>query len=140
MRVVLDTNILVSALIAPAGNPATIYNAWEQGKFTLLTCTEHLDELRATLQKPRVADLIKPYKAGRLVNQIKKLAEDVDQLPHVKRSPDPGDNFLLALAEAGKADYLETGDKSGLLVLGSHKSTRIITARAFAVLFAADTP
>jgi predicted nucleic acid-binding protein len=50
MRVVLDTNILVSALIAPAGSPAAIYNAWEQGKFTLLTCTEHLDELRATLQ------------------------------------------------------------------------------------------
>jgi predicted nucleic acid-binding protein len=47
MRVVLDTNILVSTLIAPAGNPAAIYNAWEQGKFTLLTCTEHLDELRA---------------------------------------------------------------------------------------------
>ena len=72
MRVVLDTNILVSALIAPAGNPAAIYNAWEQGKFTLLTCTEHLDEVRATLQKPRVANLIKPYRAGRLVNQIKK--------------------------------------------------------------------
>ena len=33
MRVVLDTNILVSALIAPAGNPAAIYDAWEQGKF-----------------------------------------------------------------------------------------------------------
>jgi predicted nucleic acid-binding protein len=62
MRVVLDTNILVSALIAPAGNPAAIYNAWEQGKFTLLTCPEHLDELRSTLQKPKVADLIKPYK------------------------------------------------------------------------------
>ena len=112
MRVVLDTNILVSALIAPAGNPATIYNAWEQGKFSLLTCTEHLEELRATLQKPRVADLIKPYKAGRLVNQIKKLAEDVGQLPHLTRSPDPGDNFLLALAEAGKADFLVTGDRA----------------------------
>ena len=140
MRVVLDTNILVSALIAPAGNPAAIYNAWEQGKFTLLTCTEHLDELRATLQKRRIADLIKPYKAGRLVNQIKKLAEEVGELPRVKRSPDPGDNFLLALAEAGKADYLVTGDKSGLLVLASHKSTRIITAREFAALVSADAP
>jgi uncharacterized protein len=138
MRVVLDTNILVSALIAPAGNPAAIYNAWEQGKFTLLTCTEHLDELRATLQRPRVANLIKPYKAGRLVNQIKKLAEDVCQLPRLKRSPDPGDNFLLALAEAGRADYLVTGDKSGLLVFDSHKSTRIITARDFAALFDAE--
>jgi len=138
MRVVLDTNILVSALIVSAGNPAAIYNAWEQGKFTLLTCTEHLDELRATLQKPRVADLIKPYKAGRLVNQIKKLAEEVGELPRVKRSPDAGDNFLLASAEAGKADYLVTGDKSGLLVLANHKSTRIVTAREFAALVKAD--
>ena len=137
MRVVLDTNILVSALIAPAGNPAAIYNAWEQGKFTLVTCAEHLDELRGTLQKPKVANLIKPYKAGRLVNQIRKLAEDIVELPRVKRSPDPGDNFLLALAEAGNADYLVTGDKSGLLLLASHKSTRIITARNFASLLAA---
>src|SRR5271157_5672543 len=71
MRVVLDTNILVSALIAPAGKPAAIYSAWVEGKFTLLTCAAHLDELLATLEKPRVAELIKPYKAGRLVNLIK---------------------------------------------------------------------
>ena len=140
MRVVLDTNILVSALIAPAGNPAAIYKAWEQGRFTLVTCAEHLDELRATLQKPKVANLIKPYKAGRLVNQIRKLAEDIVELPRVKRSSDPGDNFLLALAEAGNADYLVTGDKSGLLLLAGHKSTRIITARDFASLLAADAP
>jgi len=134
MRVVLDTNILVSALIAPAGNPAAIYDAWEQSRSTLLTCAEQLDELRATLHKPKVADLIKPYKAGRLVNQIRKLAKGVTELPRVKRSPDPGDNFLLGLAEAGKADYLVTGDKSGLLVLARHKSTRIISARDFAAL------
>ena len=53
MRVVLDINILVSALISPAGAPAIIYNAWEGSKFTLLTCAEHLDELRATLQNQR---------------------------------------------------------------------------------------
>jgi len=134
MRVVLDTNILVSALIAPAGNPAVIYDAWEQSRFTLLMCAEQLDELRATLHKPKVAHLIKPYKAGRLVNQIRKLAKGVTELPRVKRSPDPGDNFLLGLAEAGKADYLVTGDKSGLLVLARHKSTRIISARDFAAL------
>jgi predicted nucleic acid-binding protein len=58
----------------------------------------------------------------------------------VKRSPDPDDNFLLALAEAGNADYLVTGDKSGLPSLASHKSTRIITARDFASLLAADAP
>jgi len=135
MRVVLDTNILVSALIAPNGYPAAIYNAWEDGKFTLLTCAEHLEELWATLQKPRVAELIKPYKAGRLVNQIKRLAEAIGELPAVEQSPDPMDDFLLALAEAGQADYLVTGDKSGLLALARHKNTRIISARDFAALF-----
>ena len=70
MRVVLDTNILVSALIAPAGNPAAIYNAWEQGRFTLLTCAEHLDELRATLQK---SDDVVPSQVKNLPDREKKL-------------------------------------------------------------------
>jgi putative PIN family toxin of toxin-antitoxin system len=134
MRVVLDTNIIVSALIAPAGKPAAIIDAWLDGKFTLLTCATHLDELQATLHKPRVADLIKPYKAGRLVNQVRKLAEYIAPLPRVERSPDPTDDFLLALSEGGKADYLVTGDKSGLLALDRHKATRIVSAREFTAL------
>jgi hypothetical protein len=136
MRVVLDTNILVSTLIAPAGKPAAIYSAWVEGKFTLLACAALFDKLLATLEKPRVAALIKPYKAGRLVNQIKKLAEVVSVLPPVNRSPDPTDDFLLALCEAGNADYLVTGDKSGLLALHHHKATRIVSASKFAALIA----
>ena len=136
MRVVLDTNIIVSALLAPAGKPAAIIRIWLDGKFTLLTCAAHLDELHSTLQKPRVSERIQPHKAGRLVNRVRKLAEDIDPLPRVERSPDPTDDFLLALSEGGKADYLVTGDKSGLLALHSHKSTRIVSARDFAELFA----
>jgi len=60
MRVVLDTNILVSALLVQMGHPAAIYRAWQEGYFTLLTCAEHLDELRATLRKPAIAERIKP--------------------------------------------------------------------------------
>ena len=136
MRVVLDTNIIVSALIAPAGRSAAIIDAWLDGKFTLLACATHLDELRSTLQKPRVAELDKPHKAGRLVNQIRQLAVDIDPLPRVQRSSDPTDDFLLALSEGGKTDYLVTGDKSGLLALVRHKATRIVSAREFAALFA----
>jgi len=69
-----------------------------------------------------------------MVNELKDLAEVVGPLPRVKRSPDPADDFLLALSEAGQADYLVTGDKSGLLSLGRHKVTRIISASAFAAL------
>ena len=134
MRVVLDTNILVSALLLQQGHPAAIYRAWQEGNFTLLTCAEQLDELRQTLRKPAIAERIKPYKAGRLVNELRELAEDVGVLPRVQRSPDPTDDFLLAMSEAGKADYLVTGDKSGLLTLERHQNTRIVSARHFASL------
>ena len=72
MRVVLDTNILVSALLIEVGYPAAM-----EGHFTLLTCSEQLDELRIVLRRPAVAARIKPYKAGRLVNELKQLAETV---------------------------------------------------------------
>jgi predicted nucleic acid-binding protein len=74
-----------------------------------------------------MAARVKPYK---------ELAENVGSLPRVVRSPDPNDDFLLALSEAGKADYLVTGDKSGLLLLDRHKTTRILAAGDFAALLA----
>jgi len=89
MRVVIDINILVSALIIPTGKPAAVIRMWLDGKFRLLTCATHVNELRATLNKPRVADLIAPHKAGRLVNQVRKLAEDIDPLPRVGALPIP---------------------------------------------------
>jgi uncharacterized protein len=103
--------------------------------FTLLTSAAQIDELRATLDKPAVAERIKPYKTGRLINELKEFAETISRLPRVERSSDPTDDFLLALSEGGKADYLVTGDKSGLLGLGHHHSTRIVSAREFAALF-----
>jgi hypothetical protein len=68
------------------------------------------------------------------MNELKGLAEDVGALPRVHRSPDPTDDFLLAMSEAGKADYLVTGDKSGFLALARHQITRIVSARHFAAL------
>jgi predicted nucleic acid-binding protein len=70
-----------------------------------------------------------------LVNRVKKVEEDVDPLPRVERSSDHADDFLPALSEGGRAGYLVTGDKSGLLALNRHKATRIVSARPFAALF-----
>jgi predicted nucleic acid-binding protein len=62
---------------------------------------------------------------------MKKLAERVKELPCLRRSSDPNDDSLLALCEAGRVDYLVTGDKSGLVAPEHHRDTRIVTARAF---------
>jgi predicted nucleic acid-binding protein len=75
--------------------------------------------------------LVRPSEAGRLVNQIRAHAELVTQLPHIRRSDDPADDFSLAMSEAGRADYLVTGDKAGLLKLGRHRATLIQTGRDF---------
>jgi predicted nucleic acid-binding protein len=76
-------------------------------------------------------DWIKPAEAGRLINQIRHLAIMVDPIPRVSASPDPADDYLLAMAVSGHADYLVTGDKSDLLALERFKRTRIVTIRRF---------
>lgn len=65
--------------------------------FTLLICAQQLEELRATFHKPTIAARLKPYLAGRLVNQLRDLAENIGALPRVKHSLDPINDFLLAL-------------------------------------------
>jgi hypothetical protein len=131
VRVILDTNILVSALIRRDCIPGQILEAWFEDRFVLLVHALLLEELRAVTRRPRIRALIRSSEAGRLVNQIRSLAEPVTDLPATRRPEDPADDFLLAMSEAGRADYLVTGDKSDLLALRRHDRTAIVTARAF---------
>jgi hypothetical protein len=135
MRVILDTNILVSAILSPGGNADIVLRQWLDGRFVLLTCSAQLVELKSTLQKPYIAHRYKPNDAGRLINLLRTLSLQIESLPVVHRSSDPEDDFLLALAQAGEADYLVTGDKAGLLAFRRHAGTRIVTAAQFARLF-----
>jgi uncharacterized protein len=132
MRVVLDTNILISAAIAPDGVTGAIIRAWRHKLFAVLTCEAQIDELRRCFARPHlVPKYLTRQEAGQLVNVVRRLAVFVERLPAVQRSADPDDNFLLGLAEAGLADYLISGDKDGLLALRSHAGTAIVTPRVF---------
>ncbi|MBI3292946.1 MAG: putative toxin-antitoxin system toxin component, PIN family [Elusimicrobia bacterium] len=129
MRVVLDTNILVSALISPGGPTDQLYQAWRAGRFILITSEEQLDEFRRVTRYTRLRAYIQPAVAGTMVNELRLLAEVVTELPRVDASPDPGDNFVLAMAQAGQAEYLVTGDNRDILALGHYQKTRIVTVR-----------
>ena len=134
MKVVLDTNILNSALISKTAAPHHIYQAWQGKHITVLTCAEQLVEVREVTRRVAVALRIKPAEAGRLVNSLPTsvcLAVVQTDLPAVQRSPDPKDDFVLALAQAGGARYVVTGDKSGLLALRQHAGAEIVTATDF---------
>jgi putative PIN family toxin of toxin-antitoxin system len=126
MRVVLDTNILISALISRFGPTDRLYDAWKNRSYQLVTSIEQLDEFRRVTRYPRVRKLIDPSAAGVMYNQLRISAIVLDKLPVVNRSRDAGDNFLLAMAEAGAAEYLVTGDKLDILSLKTHGNTRII--------------
>ena len=132
MRVVLDTGILIAALITSGTPPDAIYRAWRKKRFELITSEWQLDEFRRVSRYPKIRTYLKFADAGNLVNGLRRQATVLNKLPSVDLSPDPNDNPVLAMAVAGHANYLVTGDQRDLLVLGTIGSTRIVSARQFA--------
>ena len=131
MRVVLDTGILVAALIMTDTPPALIYQAWRKKRFELVTSEWQLDEFRRVSRYPKLRRFLKPVEAGNLVNGLRHQATVLETLPTLELSPDPADNPVLAMAEASQAQYLVTGNKKDVLALGTIGDTQIVTARQF---------
>lgn len=129
MRVVLDTNILISALITSVSPSAQVLALWRSRRFDLLTCAQQLEEFARATRYPQVRARLLPAVAGALLNRVRDRAMVLENLPKLEIAPDPDDNYLLALAEAGEAQFLVTGDKP-LLGLKRHKSTQIVTPAA----------
>jgi predicted nucleic acid-binding protein len=67
--------------------------------------------------------------AGRLINELRDVAIVVNGLSTVTASPDPYNNYLLATALAGEADFIVTGDKRDLLVLRVFQGIKIVSVR-----------
>jgi putative PIN family toxin of toxin-antitoxin system len=128
---VIDTNVLISALLVGTSPPAHLIALWREGRFDLLTSAAQLDELMRVTRYPKIRQRLTPAIAGRLINEIRNLALLLTDLPIVTASPDPHDNYLLAMAEAGSADFLVTGDKRDLLALKLFEGTKITTVSDF---------
>jgi len=129
MRVILDTNVLLSALISPHGAADQLYQAWRTGRFTLLTSEAQLEEFRRVSRDERIRPLLESVAAGTMVNELRELAVLLTDLPSLEISADPFDNFLFAMARIGRADYLVSGDQAGVLAIGQFEATRIVNAR-----------
>ncbi|HCF3515388.1 TPA: putative toxin-antitoxin system toxin component, PIN family, partial [Pseudomonas aeruginosa] len=108
MRVVLDTNILFSALISPHGAPDAIYRAWRAARFEVVTSRMQLDEIRRASRYPKLQAILQPAKVGAMINNLQR-AVVLERLTIEVEADDPDDSFLLAMALAGDADYLVVG-------------------------------
>jgi putative PIN family toxin of toxin-antitoxin system len=131
-RVVLDTNVFVSALISPQRYPAAILKALRSGLFTLLASPPVNEEIIEVLNRPRIRDR---YGLGERIFDVSfilwKVAELVVHLPEVQVCSDPDDDKFRATAVGGKADFLVTGDVGDLLHLREYKGVAIVSPREF---------
>lgn len=134
MRVVLDPNVLLAALISSHNPPDIIYRAWLAARFDLVTGAAQLDELRRVSRYPKIRAILPAHRVGTMMNNIQRaiVLNTLPPLPNGIDADDPNDVFLLAMSLAGEADYLVTGDRrAGLLQRGSIGRTRIVTPATF---------
>jgi putative PIN family toxin of toxin-antitoxin system len=128
LRVVLDTNVVVSGLAYPASIPGLIVNAWRQGTLDVVLSRPILDEIRRIL--PRLARIrLSADEVRDLTDSLMFLGDVVE--PDAKRDAelrDAADQVILATFRAAQAQYLITGDKD-LLAL-AHRYP-VITPAAF---------
>ncbi len=134
MRLVLDTNVLLSGLVFGGGPPATLIRAWRDGSFGLVLSDWLVDELARTLPPLARKRGFDPEAQRDMVHSISLSGElvrlDLAVLAHAATFGlrDPYDIPVLATLIASNADYLITGDKD-LLVLADRFA--IVTPAAF---------
>lgn len=121
LRVVLDTNVLLSGIAYPASIPRKILAAWRNGSVDVLLYAYILDELRTVLPRLRHRHGLTAAEIDDLVDALSIQAEIIDPLPAEEpRLHDAADELvldtLLAALHVSKSDYLITGDKDLLAV------------------------
>jgi len=131
VRVVFDTNIFFSFLIAPAGPPFLAVRLWVDGKFDLITCAQQIEEVRRVSRYSKFRNSFAPHEVGDLVNMLKGSIYS-GRIARKYTCDDPDDAYLLDLADASGADFLVTGDhSSGLLTQKKIGRASIATVRVF---------
>jgi len=132
MRVLLDSNLFISALISPHGAPGLIYEAWLDGRFQVVTCQQQIDEIREACRNAKFHNKLQPHQVGAMLNHLYGATVWPVQLPRKHEAADPADSYLLDLMDAAQPDYVVTGDKrSGLLQIGKLGRTKILSATEF---------
>jgi len=125
MRIILDTNLLISALLSKNLRERLEIVVIEPN-LNLLVCNELLDEFYNVIQRPKFNKYISQSQLNDYMKFLQPRFNYIQLISKIDMCRDRADNFLLALAKDGNADYLITGDND-LLVLSNFEQTRIVT-------------
>lgn len=131
-RIVLDTNILVSAAINKLGIPRQLFKLWRSGKLILVTSRFQLNELSRVLHYKRIRKNypLKEEYVGKFLAVIGKSSVVVSPGTIPEVVVDQDDNQILAAAVAGKVNAIVSGDEH-LLELKNYRRIKIVTAKRF---------
>ena len=130
MRIVLDTNIFISALIGK-GFRQRLTRVFDDSSIVILTDETLFMEIEDVSARPKISKYINPTERGDFLAYLKSRCEQIVVTSVVTVSPDPDDNFLLSLSKDWQAEYLVTGNKRDLLDLEEFVGTKIITLTEF---------
>lgn len=120
LRVVLDTNVLVSGLAYPASLPGRIVAAWRQGALEVTLSRYILDELARTLPRLNHRLNFTPDDFQDLLDSLAILADLVEPDAGAEMPRDAKDQPILGTLIAAQADYLITGDKDLLALADAY--------------------
>jgi uncharacterized protein len=112
IRIVIDPGIFISALIKPMGVPGLLIEYVLRGHVTIIICPWLIEELQRVLLRAKFRPYFSEEQGRRLVADIIRLAESFDDPRQPARvTPDPHDDYLIALAQSSGADVLVAGDR-----------------------------
>ena len=112
MRVVIDPNVLISAVINPTGAPGRLIEAVRSGRLQLIACPILLNEFAGVLARPKFRRWLTEDEAIRFGIDLAALAEHNPdpEVPYPIATRDPNDDYLVALTLKAEADALISGD------------------------------
>jgi len=126
-KVVVDTNIFVSAHLISNGNPAKVIDCWIEGDYVLLVSKPIVEEIIRVLHEKGITTQ-KIEKLLFLLSQKTIMITSKEEIFVVKN--DPSDNKFLECAVLGRANYIVSGDRH-LLGLGEYEGIKILTPKEF---------
>jgi putative PIN family toxin of toxin-antitoxin system len=135
-RLVLDTNVVVSALLKPQGLEDQVLRLGLAGKAELCVSPAVLAEYALVLPRPRLK--LQPQEVARALNKLHQASTVVHPAFALKLCRHEPDNRFLECAQAAASDYLVTGNTRHFPK--ENRNTKVVTARQFLELLAAKRP
>jgi hypothetical protein len=133
MRIVMDTNVVVSGLLAPGGPPGRIVDLWVESKITVVVCRALIEEYFDVMLRPKFKKVGTIIERQDLLTGLLEMENSIFVYPKTRLDvikDDPDDNRILECAVEGEVQYIISGDDH-LLAIKEFQGIPIVSPAKF---------